>query len=447
MRAGWFGVAVGTALGGVTVALAAFGYGGPARAAAGPAEKDPVVASVEERVEAGRRTFRFDTFGDEAFWGDALRLHEAIAGAAHGGVGPGVSPRTALAVGLKVDVDALPRKVQEALEHGKVDLDDPATTLAPAAEGRGRRRDGDLRRERAPEVDGHPVRALPLARGRLVRPRHRAPARRLAEPGPRRRQDRLAVARPVARRAAPRRLAGHGARGARELGPGEVRRRAVPRRQGVPARREDGGHPHPARVRPRGREPPHLDGLGLGPVLERLRREPRDARPGHASSTRASTTPRSSRSPPRTGSGTCGASRISSRGKLADLQLYQLALAAPRPPGGQLRPRRRGARAERCSAAPRSAPSATSRRSSPSRAGTCTRRRRSGSTTSRRTARRTGATARRRCAGLWTHAKGGFYHDGRFATLGDVVDHYDQHLGLGLTGAQKADLVEYLKSL
>ena len=49
--------------------------------------------------------------------------------------------------------------------------------------------------------------------------------------------------------------------------------------------------------------------------------------------------------------------------------------------------------------------------------------------------------------GLWTHSKGGFYHDGRFATLGDVVDHYDSCKSLGLSVGEKADLVEYLKSL
>ena len=49
--------------------------------------------------------------------------------------------------------------------------------------------------------------------------------------------------------------------------------------------------------------------------------------------------------------------------------------------------------------------------------------------------------------GLWTHAKGGFYHDGRFATLRDVVDHYDGHFALALTEQQKNDLVEFLKSL
>jgi putative membrane-bound dehydrogenase-like protein len=49
--------------------------------------------------------------------------------------------------------------------------------------------------------------------------------------------------------------------------------------------------------------------------------------------------------------------------------------------------------------------------------------------------------------GLWTHTKGGFYHDGRFATLREVIDHYDGHLGLGLTESEKGDLEEYLLSL
>jgi hypothetical protein len=77
----------------------------------------------------GQQTFRFDTFGDEAFWGDTVQLHQAIEGAKLGGVGPGVSPSTALAVGLKVDVDALPQSLIQALKQGKVNLADPATTV------------------------------------------------------------------------------------------------------------------------------------------------------------------------------------------------------------------------------------------------------------------------------------------------------------------------------
>jgi hypothetical protein len=86
--------------------------------------------NAERMVDEGRATFRDDTFGDEAFWGGALRLHEAIAGAQNGGVGPGVSPATALAVGLKVDVDRLPNNLVNQIRHGRVDLNDPAVTVA-----------------------------------------------------------------------------------------------------------------------------------------------------------------------------------------------------------------------------------------------------------------------------------------------------------------------------
>ena len=81
-------------------------------------------------LEEGKKTFRYDTFGSEAFWGDTLQLHKAIAGEKNGGVGPGVSPKTALAVGLKVDVDALPAALKTEIAAGKVNLDDPATTIA-----------------------------------------------------------------------------------------------------------------------------------------------------------------------------------------------------------------------------------------------------------------------------------------------------------------------------
>jgi cytochrome c peroxidase len=86
--------------------------------------------NAHRMIAEGKHTFRYDTFGDEAFWGDTLKLHQAIAGATQGGVGPGVSPATALAVGLKVDVDALPDSLRFQLARGTVDLNSPATTLA-----------------------------------------------------------------------------------------------------------------------------------------------------------------------------------------------------------------------------------------------------------------------------------------------------------------------------
>lgn len=96
-----------------------------------PTDNDRRTSANAERLLAeGKRTFRFDTFGDEAFWSDALQLHRAIAGSNLGGVGPGVSPKTALAVGLKVDLDALPQSLVSQLKQGRVNLDDPATTVA-----------------------------------------------------------------------------------------------------------------------------------------------------------------------------------------------------------------------------------------------------------------------------------------------------------------------------
>lgn len=87
-------------------------------------------SNAQSMLVSGRSIFRHDTFGSESFWGDKLKLHRAIAGAGNGGVGPGVSPKTALAVGLKVDIDALPPAVVQALKRGEVNLDDPATTIA-----------------------------------------------------------------------------------------------------------------------------------------------------------------------------------------------------------------------------------------------------------------------------------------------------------------------------
>ena len=86
--------------------------------------------NAQRMMEQGKQIFRYDTFGSEDFWGGKLRLHEAIAGQKLGGVGNGVSPKTALALGLKVDAEALPADLVAQIKAGKVDLDDPATTVA-----------------------------------------------------------------------------------------------------------------------------------------------------------------------------------------------------------------------------------------------------------------------------------------------------------------------------
>lgn len=75
--------------------------------------------NAKELISEGQQTFRFNTFGDEAFWGGKLQLHQAV---------NGLSPRNALALGLKVDSQALSPSLIEAIKHGRVNLDDPAVT-------------------------------------------------------------------------------------------------------------------------------------------------------------------------------------------------------------------------------------------------------------------------------------------------------------------------------
>jgi hypothetical protein len=100
---------VGLVVLGLITGLAMLGAQRPATAAQGG-------------LAVGRAIFRFDTFGDEQLWTDELRIHEVIETA--------IDPLTALALGLKVDVDALPDELIDAIIAGQVDLTDPATTVA-----------------------------------------------------------------------------------------------------------------------------------------------------------------------------------------------------------------------------------------------------------------------------------------------------------------------------
>jgi hypothetical protein len=116
-------------LGLITVLGLVLSLGSSKAAAQGNSKKHSVLENAQKLIDEGQETFRFDTFGDEAFWGGTLRLHEAVAGAALGGVGMGLSPRQALALGLKVDVEALSRQGVQRLSRGEINLDSPATTL------------------------------------------------------------------------------------------------------------------------------------------------------------------------------------------------------------------------------------------------------------------------------------------------------------------------------
>jgi hypothetical protein len=93
-------------------------------------EEKKISEKDKSLINEGKNVFRYDAFGDEGFWSGVLHLDKAIAGSSNGGFGAGVSPSTALAVGLKVDAEALPPDIVAAIKSGKVNLNDPATTLA-----------------------------------------------------------------------------------------------------------------------------------------------------------------------------------------------------------------------------------------------------------------------------------------------------------------------------
>jgi hypothetical protein len=404
----------------------------------------------ERLAEEGRDTFRFDTFGDEDFWGGTLHLHEAIAGARNGGVGPGVSPATALAVGLKVDVDALPLAVRRAVAAGQVDLGDPATTLAllkldsvvgvkgffdgkgsltsigiqcalchstvndSFAPGIGRRLDGWANQDLnvgaivslAPNLQ--PVADLLSLAGTPVD----VPTVRqvLASWGPGKYDAQLFLDgkafRPDGGSAATLIPPAFGLAGVNlhtSTGWG-----SVTYWNAFVANLEMHGKGNFQDAR--------LDNADKFPVAAR-------AGFGHVVSAEDRVTP-----------------------KLAGLHVYQLSLPAPPAPKGSF-DRAAAGRGREVFAG----------------AGQCARCHVPPLYTEPGWNLHTGAEigvdefqaarspdGRYRTtplAGLSTHGKRGYYHDGRFGTLGEVVDHYDAQFHLGLTAAQRADLVEFLKSL
>ena len=175
------------------VALSAGGSLGAVIAAAAPPVERGFDAEIshyaQSMLDEGRRTFRYDTFGSESFWGDTLQLHKAVAGEKNGGIGPGVSPKTALSVGLKVEADALPDALKRQLAAGKVDphrrrcpIDEWAAVSSPEdREGYLYPADFDRRaRRRSVLVGCASTRAffLPSRRPTLVRDRSRRAARR-----------------------------------------------------------------------------------------------------------------------------------------------------------------------------------------------------------------------------------------------------------------------------
>jgi cytochrome c553 len=396
-------------------------------------------------IEKGRRVFRSETFGDEDFWGGALQLHQAIQGSKHGGVGPGVSPRTALGVGLKVDSDALPAAVTESLRAGKVNLEDPATTLtllgSNAVVGVKAFFDPNKRIQSigitcafchsavddslAPGIgrrlDGWPNRDLNVGAIIALAPNLQPLADRLGLDvstvksaltswGPGRYDAELnmdgKVFRPDGKTASTLLPAAFGLRG--------VNLHTYTGWGSVPY-----WNAYVAITQMRGQGifyDPRLNNPAKFPLAVKTREW--DIRPKR--------------------------DLVSSH--LPALHLYQISIPAPVPPRGSFNEAaaRRGhelfnskATCSRCHVPPAFTEPGWSMHSAEEIGIDDFQAKRSPYEMYRTTPLK----------GLFTRAKGGFYHDGRFGDLIAVVNHYDRHFRLALTESEKADLVEYLKSL
>jgi hypothetical protein len=397
------------------------------------------------QVREGRDAFRHATFGSEAFWGDALGLHLAIAGSSNGGVAAGLAPQTALATGLKVDVDALPRSLQRSLARGEVNLADPATTLnllrldavvglTGVFDQRGRLTsvgmqcalchstvDDSFAKGIGRRRDGWPNRDLDIGALMATAPRLEPLATVLGVDVP--------TVQNILRSWGPGKFDATLLLDGKAMRPdGKSAAVLIPAAFGLAGVNLHtytgwGGISH-WNALVAGLEM-HGQGTFFDPRLDDATKFPVAARNGF---------------------GNVRAQEDRITPLLPALQIYQLSLAVPKAPRGSFdySAARRGervfndrAQCARCHVPPLFTEPGWNLHT-PAEIGI------DDFQSSRSPDGRYRTTPLR---GLWTRAKGGFYHDGRFATLADVIAHYDAHLGLGLSAGEKADLVHYLKSL
>ncbi|HVS25814.1 MAG TPA: hypothetical protein VHE58_00645 [Burkholderiales bacterium] len=404
-----------------------------------------ISAHAQRMMDEGRQIFRFDTFGSEAFWGDALQLHKAIAGEKNGGVGGGVSPKTALSVGLKVDTEALPDALVSQIKAGKVDLDDPATTLALLKlnavvgvtgkfDSAGRIRsmgiqcafchstvDNSFASGIGKRLDGWANRDLNV--GAIVS----------LAPNLKPFTDLLGVDVATVKKV----LA--------SWGPGRFD--AELDKDGK-ALRPDGGQAGtliPPAFGLAGVNLHTWTGFGSVPYWNAYVAATEMHGSGTFFDARLNNKDQYAVSA-KSGAGNTRGTPDLITSKLAALHFYQIAIPAPRPPAGSfdqvaaLRGKdlfNKKAQCATCHVPPLFTEPGHNLHT-PSEMGVDSFQADRSPTHMYRTAP---------LAGLWTHQKGGFYHDGRFATLQDVLEHYNGLLKLGLTDQEKSELIEYLKSL
>jgi len=405
-----------------------------------PVQVDPndaVLANAQRMIAQGRATFRNDTFGDEEFWTGQLGLDRTLAT---------LSPRAALALGVKVDVDALPSDVVAALKAGQVNLDDPAVTQtllkAQAVIGVHAETQADgsvcnvgitcalchstVDNSPAPGIghrlDGWPNRDLDVGAMIAALP-NLAPFTQLLHVTD-------AQLRTVLKSWGPGKFDAEVFLDGKAFRPdGEPGAALIPAAfglAGVSLHTYTGWGSVPYWNAFVANLLMHGKGNFFDPRLDNAEKFPIAAanKFGHIQRDEDE-------------------DRITP--KLPALNIYQLAIDAPKPPEGSF-DKDLAERGDQLFSG--AAKCATCHNQDRAEAGWPMhlasdigiddfQAKRSPDERYRTTPLR----------GLWTHVKGGFYHDGRFATLLDVVNHYDTTMRLGLSAQDKAALVEYLKSI
>ena len=400
----------------------------------------------ERMFREGREIFRHDTFGSEAFWGGALRLHDAIQGSAHGGVGAGVTAHQALQLGLKVDVGRLPAILVEAIKGGHVSLEKVDTTLellrADAVVGvkgyfeGGKKNltgigitcafchstvDDSFAKGIGRRLDGWPNRDLDV--GAIV----------ATSPNLKPFQDLLGADNATVLKVL------------KSWGPGRYDAELDKDGKGSRPDGKSAATLIPAAFGLAGINLHTYNGWGSVPYWNAYVAVTQMHGSGTYFDPRLSD---SAKFPiaAKSRSWNVRGSPDLVTGKLASLHYYQLSIPAPKAKEGTFDPAAaaRGkavfegkARCASCHVPPLFSEPGWSMHTAAEIGIDNFQASRSPDNMYRTTP----------LAGLFVRAKGGFYHDGRFADYRQVVDHYDRHLRLGLGEAEKRDLIEYLKQI
>jgi hypothetical protein len=398
--------------------------------------------NAEEMLEKGKAVFRFETFGDEVFWTDKLQLHKALVDKEHGGIGAGLTPKQALAAGLKVDLHLIPEFLKKKIKEGKF-LDDPWVTLdllkLNAVIGVVAKFENDKIKSVGitcaschstvadpsgigQRQDGWPNRDLNVGAIVSMAPDLSAYTQMLST-------DEATVRKVLASWGPGKFDAELNLDGKAFRPDGKSAATLIPEAFGHAGHNLHTWTGGWGNVTYWNAYVANLELAGQGnfydPRLMNADQFPIAAKMGFGNKRSA-------------------VDHVSD--KLAALQFYQLAIPAPEPPSGSFNKdaAKRGevvfngkAKCSTCHVPPLFAEPGWNTHKPDE---ICI-----DDFQSNRSPDKSYVT--QGLKGLWTHMKGGFYHDGRFATLMDVVNHYDNCKKLGLSADEKNDLVEYLKSL